>query len=165
METFFKKEKRKLLGQKVELGDVIRFKSIDTEFNEIDFTNLNKMTIFSIFPSINTRVCDFQTIQISKMAKEYPNLDFVAISLDLPTALKEWCGAHEIKNIKVMSDYKTREFGMKTGFLIDQIFLLNRGIIVLDENNKIIYISKNTDVHSQINFEKLEYFLKTVKEL
>jgi thiol peroxidase len=86
----------------------------------------------------------------------------VAMSLDLPTALKEWCGSHGIENIKAVSDYKDREFGMKTAFLMDEIFLLNRGIIILNNKNKIIYISRNENVHNQIDFNSLDSFLKTL---
>jgi thiol peroxidase len=89
MKTMFKEKERTLLGEQVVLGDVLKFKSIDTDFNESSFEKLDNITIFSIFPSINTRVCDLQTNQINNIAKSYPQFDFVAMSLDLPTALKE----------------------------------------------------------------------------
>ena len=162
MKTFFKERERNLIGDKVEIGSVIKFKTVDIDFKEYSFEKIKKITIFSIFPSINTRICDLQTIQMNKIAQNYPEFDFVAISLDLPTALKEWCGAHNIENIKVVSDYKEREFGIKTSFLIDEIFLLNRGLIVLNEKNKIIFIAKNQNVHNQIDFKNLELFLKTL---
>ena len=162
MKTIFKERERNLLGEQVSLGSVVKFKSVDTEFNEYSFEELTNTTIFSIFPSINTRVCDLQTTQMNKVAQNYPQFDFVAISLDLPTALKEWCGAHNVENIKAVSDYKDREFGMKTAFLMDEVFLLNRGIIVLNKNNEVIYISRNENVHSQIDFKTLDIFLKTL---
>lgn len=164
MKTIFKEQERNLLGEQVNLGSTIKFKATDISFNECSFEKLSKITIFSIFPSINTKVCDLQTTQMNKIAHKYPNYDFVAISLDLPPALNEWCGAHNIKNIKAVSDYKKREFGMKTGFLIDEVFLLNRGIIVLNKNNEIIYIAKSNNVHKQINFKNLEDFLNTLEE-
>ncbi|MGL5205025.1 MAG: peroxiredoxin, partial [Metamycoplasmataceae bacterium] len=61
-----------------------------------------------------------------------------------------------------VSDYKNREFGMKSGFLIDELFLLNRGIIILDKNNEVIYLEQKSDVHDQIDFDKLETFLNTI---
>lgn len=163
MNTFFKDKQRKLLGNEIKINDKLIFSSIDTDFNEISFNKINNITIFSIFPSINTNVCDLQTLSMNKIALTYPKFDFIAISLDLPTALKEWCGSHSVKNIKAVSDYKNREFGEKTGFLIDEIFLLNRGVIILDENNKVIYIAKNSDVHKQINFNELTIFLDNLK--
>jgi thiol peroxidase len=51
---------------------------------------------------------------------------------------------------------------MKTAFLMDEVFLLNRGIIVLNKNNEVIYISRNENVHSQIDFKTLDIFLKTL---
>ncbi|MGL5590877.1 MAG: peroxiredoxin [Metamycoplasmataceae bacterium] len=162
MKTKFKDKEWNLIGEKIELGKKLTFKAIDTDFNEIDFGNVKKTTILSIFPSINTSVCDFQTKSMNEIAKKYHQFDFVAISLDLPTALKVWCGSHNVNNIKAVSDYKDREFGKKSGFLIDELFLLNRGIIILDKNNKVIYLERKTDVHDQIDFEKLETFLNTL---
>ena len=89
MKTFFKERERNLIGDKVEIGSVIKFKTVDIDFKEYSFEKIKKITIFSIFPSINTRICDLQTIQMNKIAQNYPEFDFVAISLDLPTALKE----------------------------------------------------------------------------
>ena len=89
MKTFFKEHERNLIGDKVNVGSVIKFKTVDIDFNEYSFEKIKKITIFSIFPSINTRICDLQTIQMNKIAQNYPKFDFVAISLDLPTALKE----------------------------------------------------------------------------
>ncbi|MGL6125315.1 MAG: peroxiredoxin [Metamycoplasmataceae bacterium] len=162
MKTIFKEKERNLLGTELNIGDVLKFKAVDTAFNICNFESLKDITIFSIFPSINTKICDIQTSRMNKIAQKHNKYDFVAISLDLPTALNDWCGAHNINNIKAVSDYQNREFGMKTGFLIDEIFLLNRGIIILDKNNKVIYISRNTNVHDQINFGELEDFLENL---
>lgn len=164
MKTIFKEKERNLLGEPINLGSVVKFKSTDIDFNEYSFENLDKITIFSIFPSINTRVCDIQTNQMNKIAQKYPKYDFIAISLDLPTALNEWCGAHNVKNIKAFSDYKNREFGIKTGFLMDEIFLLNRGIIIFNEENEVIYIAQNANVHDQVDFNKLENFLNSINK-
>lgn len=162
MKTIFKNKDRNLLGDEIFVGSELRFKSIDFDFNECSFEKLNKITVFSIFPSISTKVCDLQTLGMSKLSEEFHQFNFVAISLDLPTTLKEWCGAHKLDNIQVVSDYKTREFGLKTGFLIDEIFLLNRGIIILDKNNKVIFLEKNDDVHKQIDFKHLKKYLENL---
>lgn len=163
MKVIFKDKERLLLGKNITLNDEIKFTLIDINFNEVDFSKLDNITIFSIFPSINTKVCDLQTTSMNKTALLYPAFDFIAISLDLPTALKEWCGSHGTENIKAMSDYRDRDFGLKTGFLIDEIFLLARGIIVLDKNNKVIYKDVNHDVHDQVDFKKLTSFLDNLQ--
>ncbi len=164
MSTLFKGLDRKLLGKMINIGNKLSFKSVDIDLNEVSFEKLGKVTIFSIFPSINTKVCDLQTSSMNKMALLFPNFDFIAMSLDLPTALNEWCGSHGIKNIRAFSDYKDREFGLKTGFLMDEVFLLNRGVIVLDENSSVIYIARNKDVHQQIDFKALQSFLEKISK-
>ncbi|MGZ9431733.1 redoxin domain-containing protein [Mycoplasma sp. CB776] len=157
MTTKFKQKEYRLLnnGKSLEKGDVISFKATNTMFEDVEIKNFDKLTIISIFPSLNTRVCDEQTKEISKLASEFKEVRFISISLDLPSAIAEWKSVNLLPNIEIYSDYKHREFGLKYGFLIDQVFLLNRGYIVINNQNKVIDFSYNTDVHEQINFEKI----------
>ncbi|MGL4342946.1 MAG: peroxiredoxin [Metamycoplasmataceae bacterium] len=164
MKTIFLKQERELIGNEINIGDKLTFKATKIDFEEISFEKLDKISVFSIFPSISTRVCDLQTTGINEIANKFPNIDFIAISVDLPTTLREWCGSHGVNNILAVSDYKDREFGIKTGFLIDDFFLLNRGIIILNEKNEVIYLQKNKDVHQQIDFNDLERFLLKIKK-
>jgi thiol peroxidase len=52
-----------------------------------------------------------------------------------------------------VSDYKNREFGKKYGFLIDGIFILARGLIILDENNNVIDFQYVPEITKEPNYD------------
>ncbi|UVD81817.1 peroxiredoxin [Mycoplasma iguanae] len=151
-----------LVGTPVKVGDQINAKVANLEFQDQEINQLftKDLNVISIFPSINTSVCDEQTRGISQLAHNNPEINFIALSLDLPTALKEWCGTHGVDNISIFSDYKQREFSTKYGLLVEGIFLMNRAIIVVDKTGKVLYVKHNTELSDQIDFTSLEDFLK-----
>ncbi|WP_434337143.1 peroxiredoxin [Mesomycoplasma conjunctivae] len=160
MTTKFANKEYKLTTPLIQKGQILNFEVTNTKFETIKLNKFSKKTVISVFPSINTSVCDEQTIMINTIAKKYPNVDFISISLDLPTAIAQWLNINHSENITMYSDYKYRDFGQKTGFLIDEIFLLNRGFIIVDHDGKVIAVEANTNVHDQIDFEKLEQYLQ-----
>lgn len=156
MTTKFKDKEYKLTSKLISVGEQLKFEATDLDFEPITFENFEKTTVISIFPSINTKVCDLQTTEVIELSRNYKNIRFISISLDLPSALAEWAEDHKDENMEFVSDYRMRDFGIKSGFLIDEIFLLNRGFIILDANGKVLEVDANNDVHQQINFEKLK---------
>ena len=86
----------------------------------------------------------------------------VTITEDLPFAQKRFCDAYEIGNTITVSDYKNREFGEKYGFLIDELMLLTRGIVIIDKEGKVAYVEYVPEVTHEVNFDAA---LEKVKEL
>ncbi|MCH8157359.1 MAG: redoxin family protein, partial [Nitrospinae bacterium] len=64
----------------------------------------------------------------------------VTISRDLPFAQKRFAKEANIKNIQFLSDYRSAEFGMETGLLIEENRLLARAVLVLDRSGIIRYL-------------------------
>lgn len=148
------------------VGDKVSLTLTDLNLQDVKLEKFNKkLTVFSVFPSINTRVCDLQTKYLNELADQYSDIDFISVSLDLPTALKDWFEANQIEkdNMKVYSDYKKKQLGKRYGFLINEVVLLNRGVFVVDSQGIILYIEHNKEVSDSIDFDKLEAFLKTQK--
>ena len=104
-------------------------------------TGTGKVRIISVVPSVDTPTCEAQTHELSeknpKLAKQ---VDMVTISMDLPFAQQRFAKEAKIKNITFYSDYKTGEFGLKNGLLIDPLHLLARAVIVTDKNNIVRYV-------------------------
>lgn len=136
------------------------FSLTGTDFSSKTFDSYTKKTVFSVFPAIHTGVCDVQTKTIVKLAQKYKNIDFIAVSLDLPPTLSNWCALNNGSNIQVFSDYKTKEFGNKFGLLIDELQLLNRAIFVVEKSGKLLYCEYKKQITEQIDFETLEKFLE-----
>lgn len=78
-----------LSGESISLETVLNFKARDINDEDFDFSNLQGIKIISIFPDINTRICDLQTVEISKMAYENPNINFLSVTMDDIDVIKE----------------------------------------------------------------------------
>jgi pterin-4a-carbinolamine dehydratase len=74
-----------------------------------------------------------------KAAGLSPEITVIGISKDLPFAQQRFCETFEIKNVKVLSDYKTSSFGINYGLLIKELNLLARGAVILDKFNILRY--------------------------
>lgn len=100
-----------------------------------------KVTILSIVPSIDTKVCEKQTHILSE---ENGGLDttvrLVTVSRDLPFAQKRFASEAKIQNVLFLSDYREGAFGRATGLLIDESRLLTRAIVVLDKEGIVRHL-------------------------
>lgn len=139
-----------LLGDEKKIGDIAPdFTCIDPELNEVSLSDFDSMKkLISIVPSLDTGVCALQTVRFNQEASKLDNTIVITISTDLPFAQGRFGLDKEIKNVRLLSDHKDLDFGTKYGFVIDELRLLNRGIVVIDENNEIKYIEyveENTD--------------------
>lgn len=104
--------------------------------------------IISIVPSLDTGVCELQTLRFNKIATDLGDVTVLTISVDLPFAQKRFGGAKGIDKAIILSDHKDVSFGTNYGFLIDELRLLNRGIVILDKDNivrYVEYVKENTE--------------------
>jgi thiol peroxidase len=100
-----------------------------------------KVRIISVVPSVDTPTCEAQTHALSeKDRKLAEQVEMITISMDLPFAQSRFAKEAKIKNVTFYSDYKTAEFGLNNGLLIDPLHLLARAVIVTDKNNIVRYI-------------------------
>ncbi len=121
-----------------------------------------KPTFISVVPSLDTPVCQKQTKNFNQqLAKLGDKVNAVTVSLDLPFAMNRFCGAEDIKNMKVGSDYQDRNFGRNWGMLIEELKLLARGVFVLDANGKVIYAETVTEVANEPNYDAAVAALKS----
>ncbi len=112
-----------------------------------------KPTFLSIVPSLDTGVCKIQTKKFNEeLASLKDKVNAVTISLDLPFAMNRFCGAEEITNMRVGSDYMDRSFGKNWGMLIEELKLLARGAFVLDGNGKVVYSETVPEVTSEPDY-------------
>lgn len=100
-----------------------------------------KVTIISIVPSIDTKVCEKQTHILSE---ENGGLDktvrLVTVSRDLPFAQKRFAEEAKIHNVLFLSDYRDGGFGASTGLMIQENRLLARALVVVDKEGVIRYL-------------------------
>lgn len=100
-----------------------------------------KVTIISIVPSIDTKVCEKQTHILSEENGGLdPNVRLVTVSRDLPFAQKRFAEEAKIHNVLFLSDYRDGSFGASTGLMIQENRLLARAVAVLDKDGVIRHL-------------------------
>ena len=113
-----------------------------------------KVKVFSVVPSLDTGVCDAQTRWFNQDAtKLSDDVVVLTVSMDLPFAQKRWCGAAGVENVVTLSDHKDASFGENYGFLIEELRLLTRGVVVIDKNDKVTYVEYVPEVTHAVNFD------------
>ena len=114
-----------------------------------------KVTIISIVPSIDTKVCEKQTHILSE---ENGGLDktvrLVTVSRDLPFAQKRFAEEAKIHNVLFLSDYRDGGFGASTGLMIQENRLLARALVVVDREGMIRYLEIVPDLGQLPNMKK-----------
>lgn len=154
-----------LIGNQVQIGDEAKsFKATRNDLSDFNSDDLlGKVLIYSVAPSLDTDVCAFQAKRFNKEALDLSDdIAIVQITEDLPFAQARFCANEDIKNLLTISDYKEREFGEKYGFLIDELKLLARGIVIVDKDGIVQYVEYVPEVTNEVNFEKA---LEEVKKL
>ena len=162
----FKGTQMTLLGSEVKAGDAApQFTLHYFEGGLKTITNQDlagKPTILSIVPSLDTGVCAIQTKRFNQELGSLGSaVNAVTVSRDLPFAQNRFCGAEDVKNMKVGSDYQAGEFGKSWGVMIDELKLLARAVYVLDSQGKVVYAEIVPEVTSEPNYDAALSALKS----
>lgn len=121
-----------------------------------------KPTILSVVPSLDTGVCQIQTKRFNQeLASLCDSVNSVTVSCDLPFAQNRFCGAEDVKNMRVGSDYQTGKFGEDFGVMIDELKLHARSVFVLDSTGKVVYTEIVPEVTSEPNYDAAIAALKS----
>jgi thioredoxin-dependent peroxiredoxin len=112
--------------------------------------------LLNIFPSVNTGVCAAAVRNFNEKASSLANTQVICISRDLPFSQQQFCGAEGIQNVEMLSDFKTGQFGKDYGLeVVTGAFqgLHSRVVIILDDNNKIIYTEQVPDIGQEPDYQ------------
>ena len=154
-----------LVGTHLLPGDrAPRFEVLDGNLQPVASTQFkDKTMIISVFPSVDTSVCALQNIRFNREAARLDkDVVILSLSVDLPFAQKRFCAAEHIDNVRVYSDYRDLDFGMKYGFVIKELRLLGRGVVVVDRKGIVRYIEYGSEIKNEPDYDAA---LKAVREL
>lgn len=115
-----------------------------------------KKIILNIFPSVNTGVCSASVRRFNQDAAGLDNTVVLCISKDLPFAQKQFCAAEGIKNVVMLSDFRT-DFGHQYGVQIadgPMKGLLSRAVVVINPAGKIVYEEQVPEITQEPNYDK-----------
>lgn len=94
-----------------------------------------KWAVLNIFPSIDTGVCAASVRRFNAEAAARPACTVLCISADLPFAQGRFCAAEGLKNVRMLSAFRSPAFGRDYGVLLRDsplAGLLARAVLVLD---------------------------------
>lgn len=146
------------VGALPEVGsEAADFKLVADDLSEKSLSEFKgKNIILNIFPSVNTGVCAASVREFNKDAAALPNSVVLCISKDLPFAQSQFCGAEGIKNVVMLSDFRT-DFGHQYGVqMADGPLqgLLSRAVVVINPEGKIIYEEQVPEISQEPNYAK-----------
>ena len=145
-----------LSGKELKVGDKAPgFTVLTLELDPYSLKDAgDKVKIISIVPSLDTGVCEHQTMRFNEAASDLGDVAILTISVDLPFAQKRFCGAKGIDKVITLSDHRDLSFGMNYGFVIDELRLLSRGIVILDKENQVKYVEYVKEVTEHPDYDK-----------
>ncbi|QSQ23499.1 thiol peroxidase [Pyxidicoccus parkwayensis] len=111
--------------------------------------------VLNIFPSVDTSVCATSVRTFNKRATEKPGVTVINVSMDLPFALKRFCGAEGIDRALTFSGFRG-DFGKQFGVTIQDggmAGLYSRAVVVLDENGKVLHAEQVPEIAQEPNYE------------
>ncbi|SJZ55840.1 thiol peroxidase (atypical 2-Cys peroxiredoxin) [Cetobacterium ceti] len=145
-----------LVGEQIKVGDVApNFKAVKPDLSEFTLGSLKgKTVVITSMPSVDTPVCELQTIRFNKEAGKLDKVHVITISEDLPFAIGRFCANKEIKSAITLSDYKDHDFANKYGLLIKELNLLGRTVIVIDKEGIVRYVEIVPEITHEPNYEE-----------
>ncbi|HEX7381675.1 MAG TPA: thiol peroxidase [Nevskiaceae bacterium] len=119
------------------------FRLVNAKLEDVSLHDFSgKRKVLNIFPSVDTPVCANSVRKFNEKAAGLKNTVVLCISADLPFAQQRFCGAEGLNNVTTLSLMRGRNFGKEYGVLLETgplAGVLSRAVVVLDENNKVVY--------------------------
>ena len=130
---------------------------VDSDLNDVSLSNYDgKNIILNVIPSLDTPVCQKSTKIFNEKASALSDVIILAVSADLPFAMKRFCSTESIESVKPLSMMRSRNFAKDYGVLLVDGPLAGitaRAVIVIDKNKKIIYSELVQEIANEPNYE------------
>jgi thiol peroxidase len=154
-----------LLGPDLKVGDrAPDFQLVNMELKPVTLKDFaGKTLVLSVALSVDTPVCDVQEKRFNEIAASLSeDVVVAAVTVDLPFALRRWCGANGVDRIQALSDYQDHQFGLSYGVLIKEMKLLARSVWIVDRDGVIRYKEIVPEVTQEPNYQAALEALKQV---
>lgn len=136
----------------------IDFRLVDRDLKDRSLGEFKgKRKLISIVPSLDTDVCSLSTRKFNEIAKKHPNVLILVVSSDLPFAQKRFCNSEHVQNVVTLSIMRSKKFAEDYGVLLKDGSLAGitaRAVLVLDENDNVIYTELVPEISEEPDYEK-----------
>jgi len=132
------------------------FSLVNTALQDVSLANyMGRRKILNIFPSIDTPVCAKSVIVFDRLGAGHDDVALLMVSYDLPFAHARFGREHDLANVKGLSAIRHAGFGHNYGVQIVEGPLegmFSRAVVVLDENNTVVYTEQVGDIGNEPNY-------------
>ncbi len=132
------------------------FKLADTDLADKSLADFSgKKKLLNIVPSLDTPVCATSTKRFNDEARD--DAVMLVISADLPFAMGRFCGAEATDKVVPLSMMRSKNFAKDYGVLIQDgplAGITGRAVVVLDENNKVVYTELVPEIAQEPDYDK-----------
>lgn len=154
----FKGNEVNTVGELPKVGSTAKdFVLVAKDLSDVSLKNYQgKKKILNIVPSLDTGVCALSTKKFNEQASKISNTVILVISADLPFAQKRFCEAEGVSHIVSLSTFRS-SFGNDYGVtMLDGLLrgLSSRAVVVLDENNKVLYTEQVPEITQEPNYDQ-----------
>lgn len=163
---------KKVFGEKFLLQGVrlsVGMTAPDCELFNQDFAKVSlfekkhKPRLIGVFPSAGIEKCSRELHRLD--VEGYimgDKIEVSAVTGDNPVNLCRFSFDKDIEQVRLLADYWDHSFARQYGFLIDELRLPAKGLIVVDGNNIIRYIQYAEHILDDLNFLEA---VRVVKEI
>jgi len=119
------------------------FKLTRNDLSELTSVDLEgQRVVLSIFPSLDTAICGETVRRFNYLTADLADTVMLCVSMDLPFAQMQFCGAERLDRVVTASAFRQAEFGQVFGVtLVDGPLqgLFARAVVALDENGTVVH--------------------------
>ena len=134
------------------------FRLVDPALQErslADYRGRKKLLV--IVPSVETGVCAACCRKFDALAREREDLVILAVSADLPFALRRFREEAGIGRVELLSMMRSRDFARDYGVLMTDgplEGLAARAVVALDEDDRVVYTELVRDLAQEPHYAK-----------
>lgn len=132
------------------------FALVRTNMTEVQLASYSdKKKVLNIFPSIDTPVCATSVRTFNQRAAGRTGVVVLNVSADLPFAHNRFCAAEGIQGVESLSTFRSN-FAQQYGVAITGgplAGLCARAVVVLDEQNRVVYSELVPEIAQEPNYE------------
>lgn len=136
------------------------FTLVAKDLSDVTLESLGgKRKVLNIFPSVDTPTCATSVRTFNKEASALPNTVVLCISKDLPFAQARFCAAEGLDNVLTLSAFRSPSFTTDYGVAIASSPLTGlaaRAVVVLDEDNKVLYTELVSEIAHEPDYEAVK---------
>lgn len=132
------------------------FALIKNDLSEATLADFDgKKKVLNIFPSLDTPVCAASVRRFNIDATNFEDTVVLNISCDLPFAQKRHCASEGIEDSITLSAYRSGFPDDYNARITDGPLqgLCSRGVVILDNNNKVIYVEQVPEITEEPNYD------------